>query len=79
MNILQRLITNIPFQFDQFESIEDCTCVNHEFILFGSGHKSFRVGKSYRADCGSTQYIVKYQGLRTDQNDGRAEARYEGR
>ena len=35
------LITNVtiicgkivPFQFNQFESMEDCTCVNHEFIF----------------------------------------------
>ena len=24
----------IPFQFNQFESKEDCTCVNHEFIRY---------------------------------------------
>ena len=45
------LITNVtiicgkivPFQFNQFESMEDCTCVNHEFIFSGSGQKSFRM------------------------------------
>ena len=35
--------TLIPFQFNQFESMEDCTCVNHEFIFLGSGQKSFRM------------------------------------
>ena len=24
----------LPFQFNQFESTEDCRCVNREFILF---------------------------------------------
>ena len=33
----------LAFQFNQFESNEDCTCVNREFFLFGSGQKSFRV------------------------------------
>ena len=33
----------LPFQFDQFESMDDCTCVNHEFIFSGSGQKSFRM------------------------------------
>ena len=36
-------VRHIPFQFDQFESMEDCTCVNHEFIFSGSGQKSFRM------------------------------------
>ena len=34
---------NVPFQFNQFESMEDCTCVNHEIIFSGSGQKSFRM------------------------------------
>jgi len=33
----------VPFQLDQFESMDDCTCVNHEFIFSGSGQKSFRM------------------------------------
>ena len=31
------------YVYNQFESTEDCTCVNREFFLFGSGQKSFRM------------------------------------
>ena len=40
---MSRFFIMISFQFNQFESRRDCTCVNHEFIFFCSGQKSFRM------------------------------------